>query len=85
VVGVPDEKWGEIPVAMVELRDGYHLDEDAIRQHLLGQLARYKIPKKVIYVDDLPRTASGKIRKADLRVQAAHSGPTGAAHPGGAR
>ncbi len=85
VVGVPDEKWGEIPVAMVELRDGYHLDEDAIRQHLLGQLARYKIPKKVIYVNDLPRTASGKIRKGDLRVQAAHPGPTGAAHPGGAR
>ena len=82
---MPDEKWGEIPVAMIELRDGYHLDEDAIRQHLLGQVARYKIPKKVIYVDDLPRTASGKIRKGDLRVQAVHSSPTGAAHADGAR
>ena len=85
VVGVPDEKWGEIPVAMIELRDGYHLDEDAIRQHLLGRVARYKIPKTVIYVDELPRTASGKIRKGDLRVQAVHSSPTGAAHSDGAR
>jgi len=70
VIGVPDEKWGEIPVAVVELRPGHQLADDAIRQHLTGLVAKYKIPKTVTIVDGLPRTASGKIRKGDLRGQA---------------
>ena len=67
VVGVPDEKWGEVPVAVIELRDGHQLADGAIQEHLSGQVARYKIPKKVILVNGLPRTASGKIRKSQLR------------------
>jgi fatty-acyl-CoA synthase len=70
VIGVPDEKWGEIPVAVIELRDGHHLDDVAIHQHLTGKVARYKIPKQLIYVNKLPRTATGKIRKSVLRLQA---------------
>ncbi len=67
VIGVPDEKWGEVPRAVVLLRDGATLTEEQLRAHLEGRLARYKIPKSVVFVAEMPRTASGKIRKADLR------------------
>jgi fatty-acyl-CoA synthase len=67
VIGVPDEKWGEVPRAVILLREGAQLSEEELRTHLEGRLARYKIPKSVVFVDEMPRTASGKIRKADLR------------------
>jgi fatty-acyl-CoA synthase len=67
VIGVPDEKWGEVPRAVVLLREGAQLTADELRTHLDGRLARYKIPKSVVFVNEMPRTASGKIRKADLR------------------
>ena len=66
VVGVPDERWGEVPRAFVQLADGTTLDDGAIARHLDGRLARYKIPRTVVVVDELPRTPSGKIRKRDL-------------------
>ncbi|NUP73088.1 MAG: o-succinylbenzoate--CoA ligase [Sinomonas sp.] len=69
VIGVPDERWGEVPRAIVTLREGSELREDDVRAHLDGRLARYKIPKSVVFVEEMPRTASGKIRKADLRKQ----------------
>ncbi|MCZ9880738.1 o-succinylbenzoate--CoA ligase [Arthrobacter sp. B2a2-09] len=67
VIGVPDEKWGEVPRAVVVLREGAFLTEDELKEYLAGRLARYKIPKTVVFVDDMPRTASGKIRKSELR------------------
>lgn len=67
VIGIPDDKWGEVPQAMVLLRDGAQFTEDQLQAHLDGRLARYKIPKSVVFVKDMPRTASGKIRKSDLR------------------
>jgi fatty-acyl-CoA synthase len=67
VIGVPDEKWGEVPRAVVLLREGAELTEEQVRAYLEGRLARYKIPKSVVFVAEMPRTASGKIRKADLR------------------
>jgi len=69
VVGIPDERWGEVPWAVVTLRDGAEVDTEAVRAHLDGLVARYKLPKNVIVVEDLPRTASGKIRKGDLRAR----------------
>ena len=69
VIGVPDEKWGEVPRAVVTVREGFSVSAEEIQQHLDGRLARYKIPKSVVFVEDLPRTASGKIRKADLRKE----------------
>ncbi|MBT2550505.1 o-succinylbenzoate--CoA ligase [Arthrobacter sp. ISL-65] len=69
VIGVPDEKWGEVPRAVVVVRDGASLTEQQVHAHLDGRLARYKIPKAVVFVDEMPRTASGKIRKKDLRQQ----------------
>jgi fatty-acyl-CoA synthase len=67
VIGVPDEKWGEVPRAIITIRGGHTVTEAEVRAHLEGRLARYKIPKSVVIVDEMPRTASGKIRKADLR------------------
>ncbi|MET3812092.1 long-chain fatty acid--CoA ligase [Arthrobacter sp. UYEF3] len=67
VIGVPDEKWGEVPRAVILLREGARLTEEQLRAHLEGRLARYKIPKSVVFVAEMPRTASGKIRKAELR------------------
>jgi fatty-acyl-CoA synthase len=69
VIGMPDEKWGEVPVAVVTVREGAMVDTESVRAFLDGRLARYKLPKKVIVVDELPRTASGKVRKADLRTR----------------
>ncbi len=67
VIGVPHERWGEVPWAVVTVRDGAEVDTDSVRAHLDGHLARFKLPTRVVVVDDLPRTASGKVRKADLR------------------
>ncbi|UOQ57479.1 long-chain fatty acid--CoA ligase [Leucobacter allii] len=72
VIGVPDEQWGEVPWAVLTLApdaDAEALGTDAVRAALDGRLARYKLPKRVVVVDDFPRTASGKIRKADLRAR----------------
>jgi O-succinylbenzoic acid--CoA ligase len=65
VHGRPDEEWGEAVVAKVVLRA--HADPAAIRDHAATLLARFKVPKAVEVVDELPRTASGKVKRRDLR------------------
>lgn len=65
VIGTPDERWGEVPLAVVVARS--EIDPETIVSHLTGRLAKYKIPRRVVFVDELPRTASGKVRKTDLR------------------
>jgi len=67
VVGVPDEKWGEVGKAFIVVRDGYSITTDEIYKLLKGRLAKYKIPKYIEFVDKLPKTASGKIRKLLLK------------------
>ena len=69
VIGVADDRWGEVPWAVVTVRGDASVGIDDVRAHLDGRLARYKIPKNVVVVDELPRTASGKVRKADLRAR----------------
>lgn len=70
VVGVAHEKWGEVPHAVVVLREGAPaLQASDVESFLDGQLARYKVPKTLTVLDELPRTASGKIRKNVLREQ----------------
>ncbi|MEV6801158.1 long-chain fatty acid--CoA ligase [Micromonospora rifamycinica] len=69
VIGVPDDRWGEVPWAIVTVREGAAVDTDAVRAYLDGRIARYKLPKNVVIVDELPRTASGKVRKAELRAR----------------
>jgi fatty-acyl-CoA synthase len=70
VVAVPDERWGEVGLAFVSPRAGAELDEAQVRAYLADRLARFKIPKHVRFVDELPRTATGKVRRAELRAAA---------------
>jgi fatty-acyl-CoA synthase len=67
VFGVPDEEWGERLEAVVVRRPGAELDADAIRAHVKANLASYKVPRDVRFVDELPRTATGKVLKRELR------------------
>ena len=66
VVAMPDEKWGEVPCAFVELAEGAEVSEEALLEHARGRLAGYQRPKKVIFAD-LPKTSTGKVRKNELR------------------
>jgi fatty-acyl-CoA synthase len=67
VIGVPDEKWGEVGRAVLVAREGRAPDPQEVLASLSGRLAPYKIPKSALVVDSLPRTASGKLVKADVR------------------
>jgi fatty-acyl-CoA synthase len=67
VIGVPDETWGEVGRAFVVVRDGAQLDADAVLAHLDGRLARYKLPRSVVFLPELPHNASGKLVKSRLR------------------
>lgn len=66
VVGIPHEKWGEVGRAYVVLKQGSNLDEAAILGHCGSQLARYKVPKEVRFLDELPHNATGKVLKHQL-------------------
>ena len=66
VVGVPHEKWGEVGRAFVVLKAGANLDEAAVIEHCGGQLARYKVPKEVRFLGELPHNATGKVLKHQL-------------------
>ena len=63
VVGIPHEKWGEVGRAFVVLKPGSNLDEAAVLGHCGSQLARYKVPKEVRFLDELPHNATGKVLK----------------------
>ena len=69
VVALPDEKWGEVPCAFVELRDGAETTSEAIVAHCREHLAGFKVPKKIIF-GELPKTSTGKIQKFVLREKA---------------
>lgn len=66
LIGVPDTKWGEVGVAVCVLKSGYSLSEDNLQTFLKDRLAKYKIPKRVLFVDELPKTGAGKIDKKVL-------------------
>ncbi|GGB37287.1 fatty-acyl-CoA synthase [Flexivirga endophytica] len=67
VIGIPDTKWGEVGRAFVVTSPGSSLDEAALIAHLEGRLARYKLPKSVVFLSELPHNASGKLLKSSLR------------------
>ena len=73
VIGRPDERWGEIVVAVVVPRPDRHLTGEQVLKLLDGRIARFKHPKEVIVVDSLPKTALGKIRKEDVRQMVARA------------
>ncbi|GAB3076319.1 AMP-binding protein [Nocardioides zeae] len=67
VVGAPDADWGERVTAVVELKPGRSLDEDAVVAHCRSSLSGVKTPKQIVFVDQLPRSANGKVLKRDVR------------------
>ena len=66
VVGVPDARWGEVPVLAVVPREGQRIDEAELRALFDARLARYKHPRRIVVVDALPKTALGKVQKPVL-------------------
>ncbi|WP_291688192.1 long-chain fatty acid--CoA ligase [Bradyrhizobium sp.] len=67
VIGRPDPRWDEVPVAYVIRRAGCSVEAEDLRAHVLTQLARFKVPRDIVFVDDLPRTALGKVQHFMLR------------------
>lgn len=67
VVGLPDEVYGEVPAALVEMEKGCGLTEEEIRQYLRGRIAKYKIPVKILAVGSIPQTANGKPDKRTIK------------------
>jgi len=67
LIGVPDRKWGEVGLMVVTFEEGYQATEEELKKFCQGKLARYKIPKQIVFADELPYSAYGKVEKAKLR------------------
>jgi acyl-CoA synthetase (AMP-forming)/AMP-acid ligase II/carbon monoxide dehydrogenase subunit G len=65
-IGVDDEEFGQRLRAFVALRDGKSADEKELKAHVRDQLARYKVPREIVFLDELPRNATGKVLKREL-------------------
>jgi fatty-acyl-CoA synthase len=70
VVGVPDERWGEVGRAYVILAPGRSASPQALLDHCRSRLARFKVPVTAVITDSIPRTASGKVQKHILKARA---------------
>jgi long-chain acyl-CoA synthetase len=73
VVGAPDPEWGEIVVAFVVTTQDNAIDAAALDAHCLAHIARFKRPKRYVFVDALPKNNYGKVLKTELRALAAHN------------
>jgi fatty-acyl-CoA synthase len=67
VIAIPDEKWGERPLAAVVLRPGQEATPEQLREHLGRQFAKWQLPERFEFIEEIPRTATGKFKKTDLR------------------
>ena len=76
VVGRPDQRWGETVVAVVVAKPGSQLSREQVLRLFDGRIARYKHPKDVVFVGELPKTALGKVRKEEVRNLASRIVPT---------
>nr|WP_306796389.1 acyl-CoA synthetase [Nocardia sp. XZ_19_369] len=65
--GVPDDRYGQRLRAVIVVRDGHSLDEDEVREYVKAHLARFKVPRDVVFIDELPRNPTGKVLKRVLR------------------
>lgn len=66
VIGLPDDRMGELPVAVVRLRDGATLESLHLGAWAKDRLADYKVPARFVAVDELPRTGTAKVQKSEL-------------------
>ena len=76
VIGIPSEQWGEIGMAIVAVRPGHTLAAEEIHAHCAANLARFKCPRQIEFVEALPRNATGKIHKPTLRKNFSATKPT---------
>jgi acyl-CoA synthetase (AMP-forming)/AMP-acid ligase II len=67
VIAVPDNRWGEVPVALVVLKDGANATAQDLRKHVRSQLADFKVPRAIEFRESLPKGGTGKVLKAELR------------------
>ena len=67
VIGVDDEEFGQRLRAFVVLEDGAEAGEDELKDHVKANLARYKVPREIVFLDELPRNATGKVLKRELK------------------
>jgi fatty-acyl-CoA synthase len=67
VIGVEDAKFGQRLKAFVVSHNGSGLDEEAVKEYVKDNLARYKVPREVVFVGELPRNSTGKVLKRELR------------------
>ncbi|GAT16254.1 AMP-dependent synthetase and ligase [Mycolicibacterium thermoresistibile] len=74
VVGAPDERWGEAVCAVVVCEPGADVTLEAVQAEVRQRLAAYKIPRRLVIVDELPVLPSGKVDKKRLRAQVAQTG-----------
>jgi acyl-CoA synthetase (AMP-forming)/AMP-acid ligase II len=73
-IAIPDPQWAERPMLILVRRTGSDVDADAVRDFLVGRIAKWWLPDRYAFVDELPRTATGKIAKKVLRERFAHAG-----------
>jgi fatty-acyl-CoA synthase len=69
VIAIPDERWGERPLAAVVLRAGMRASQEELRRHLSRDFAKWQLPDRIEFITAIPRTATGKFKKSDLREQ----------------
>jgi fatty-acyl-CoA synthase len=76
VFGIPDDVWGEVVAAAVVTRKGRDASEEDILRHCMDSLAGYKLPRRIIFVDALPKGSTGKVSRSELvALQAQGAGP----------
>ena len=69
IIGVPSDRWGEVGLAVLALKPGEELDRQKVQEYCAERLAKFKIPNDIAIVDELPRNATGKVLKRELREQ----------------
>jgi fatty-acyl-CoA synthase len=82
VIAVPDERWGERPCACVVRREGQDLDADALREHLAERVAKWWIPDRFEFIEEVPKTSVGKFDKKLLRARFVPSAAAVGSEPG---
>ncbi|HEV3328544.1 MAG TPA: 2-aminobenzoate-CoA ligase, partial [Acidimicrobiales bacterium] len=74
VFGIPDDFWGEVVAAAIVTRKGYAASEEDILAYCMDSLAGYKLPRRIIFVDALPKGSTGKVQKSELAAMQAAGG-----------
>ena len=69
VIGIPDEEWGEVPMAVVVIKEGEEATADELMEYCRANLSSFKRPRSVVFTDELPRNPMGKVLKRVLREQ----------------